>query len=258
MVDLLSRVKLVSAFLFVTDLDNTLVGDDAAMAVLNRQLAPHQQEFSTKIVYSTGRSLTSYRQLLTTKSLLTPDVLICAVGTEIYDSTDGEPDSNWSAKLSQGWEREQVVAIASHFADLSPQPASEQRPFKVSYFVTEAAAMDIVPRLREQLDSAGLQTQVIFSGGKDLDILPQAANKGQAMTFVRQKFGTSPDRTVACGDSGNDIALFADRPERGIIVGNAMPELLQWHQAHPNPDRYLAQAHCAAGVLEGLKYFGFL
>jgi len=43
----------VKPFLFVTDLDNTLVGDDQALAELNRQLSQHRTEHGTKIVYAT-------------------------------------------------------------------------------------------------------------------------------------------------------------------------------------------------------------
>lgn len=248
----------MNSFLLITDLDNTLVGDDDAMATLNHQLEQHRQQHGTQIVYSTGRSLTSYRQLIREKPLLQPDILICAVGTEVYHQGVETPDAVWGAKLSHQWDRDLVVSIAAHFADLIPQPDSEQRPFKVSYFLTEQAAVEVLPQLEHGLQSAGLDAQVIYSGSKDLDILPRQANKGMAMTFVRQSLGVEPIHTVACGDSGNDIALFADRQERGIIVGNAMPELLQWHHSNPNPDRYLAEAHCAAGILEGLHYFGFL
>lgn len=78
------------------------------------------------------------------------------------------------------------------------------------------------------------------------------------MQFLRQKWKFAAEQTVVCGDSGNDIALFAVGQERGIIVGNAHPELLQWYQQHPADYRYLAQNRCAAGIMEGLKYFGFL
>ncbi|MGA7933119.1 MAG: HAD family hydrolase [Kovacikia sp.] len=43
-----------------------------------------------------------------------------------------------------------------------------------------------------------------------------------------------------------------------MIVGNAMPELLQWYHSHANSHHYLAKTFCAAGILEGLRYFGFL
>nr|MBA2749314.1 HAD hydrolase family protein [Tatlockia sp.] len=65
-------------------------------------------------------------------------------------------------------------------------------------------------------------------------------------------------QTVVCGDSGNDISLFSYNEERGIIVGNAKSELLQWHNANPANYHYLAQAFCAGGILEGLNHFGFI
>ena len=43
----------MNPFLFVTDLDNTLVGDDAALVELNQKLAAHRQQHNSKIVYST-------------------------------------------------------------------------------------------------------------------------------------------------------------------------------------------------------------
>ncbi len=247
----------MAAFLFVTDLDHTLVGDDHAMAELNYALGAHRHQHGTTIVYSTGRSLTSYRQLKAEKSMLDPDVLIVSVGTEIYLANSDVSDSKWSKVLSANWDRDQVVAIASQF-NLTPQPTSEQRPFKVSYFLSDAIAAEILPQLQALLDAEDLDAQLVYSGSKDLDILPRRANKGKAMTFLREKLNISPDLTVACGDSGNDLSMFCDRAERGIIVGNAMPELLTWHYANPSCDRYLATKTCAAGILEGLYHFGFL
>lgn len=248
----------MSAFLFVTDLDHTLVGDAAALATLNQHLSRHRQEFGTTIAYATGRSPALYHQLTTEQSLLTPDALILSVGTEIYLTDPETPNPEWAALLAQQWDRDQVVAIAAQFTDLLPQPDTEQRPFKVSYFLTPTAAVDVLPQLQDHLTAAGLDVQLIYSGSLDLDILPRRADKGQAMTFLREQLGIAAAQTVACGDSGNDLAMFRDRPERGIIVGNAKPELLDWHHAHPSRDRYLAITHCAGGILEGLRYFGFL
>lgn len=249
----------VTAFLFVTDLDNTLVGDDNALKELNQQLSQHRQEYGTKIVYATGRSRSIYHDLKLEKQLLDPDALIASVGTEVYDD-DGQdsPDPAWSEKLSQGWDRDLVVATAAHYADLVAQPDSEQRPFKVSYFLTEEAGVEVLPRLESQLSERGLNVKLIYSGGKDLDILPRNADKGLAVQFLQQKWGIDGTHTVVCGDSGNDIALFSVGEARGIIVGNARPELRKWYDENPADYRYLAQAHCAGGILEGLHHFGFL
>lgn len=256
-------------FLFITDLDHTLVGDDQAMAQLNQRLEQHRHQNATKIVYSTGRSLFLYRELIKQqkakqKELLNPDILVCAVGTEIYDNyQDDDQDkltinTKWSNNLSEAWDRDLVVKISAAFTELKPQPESEQRPFKVSYLVEEKIAIQIVPELERSLLEQKLDIQVIYSGGKDLDILPRKANKGMAMTFIRENLEIDVTQTVACGDSGNDIALFEGRKEKGIIVGNAKGELLEWHEANPNQNRYLAKAKFAAGIEEGLQYFGFL
>jgi hypothetical protein len=249
----------VTAFLFVTDLDHTLVGDDNALKELNQQLSQHRQEYGTKIVYATGRSRSSYHQLKAEKQLLDPDALIASVGTEIYDDDSHDaPDPAWSEELSPGWDRELAVATAAHYADLVPQEDSEQRPFKVSYLLTEEAALEVLPRLELQLSKRGLDVKLIYSGGKDLDILPRNADKGLAVQFLQQKWGIDATRTVVCGDSGNDIALFSVGTSRGIIVGNARPELRQWYDKNPADYRYLAEARCAGGILEGLHHFGFL
>ena len=248
----------MTRFLFVTDLDNTLVGDDAALAELNRQLSQHRQVHGTKIVYATGRSPTLYRRLKSAKQLLEPDAFIAAVGTEIYLDGSDVPDSAWSERLSQGWQRDAVVATTAHFADLVLQPESEQRPFKVSFLLTETAAVEVMPQLKSLLQKQGLETKLIYSTGQDLDILPRHGDKGQAMQFLRQQWQFDPERTVVCGDSGNDVALFSVGQERGILVGNAQPELLEWYNTHPSDHRYLANADCAGGILEGLNHFGFL
>ncbi|MGF1566851.1 MAG: sucrose-phosphate phosphatase [Nodosilinea sp.] len=244
--------------LFVTDLDNTLVGEDAAMVALSQHLRRWQQAGHTKVVYSTGRSLPRYEALRQEKSLLTPDALVTAVGTEIYDPVTSPPDSGWAEVISPGWDQERVAAIGRQFAALVPQPDTEQRPFKVSYCLPEDLAPPLLSQLEQRLREAGLSTQLVYSGGQDLDVLPATANKGAALAYLQQKWGISPAETLVCGDSGNDRALFSQGEERGIVVGNARPELLQWHQAHPSPHRYLAQGRCASGILEGLAHFGLL
>ena len=248
----------MTKFLFVTDLDNTLVGDDNALTELYARLQRHRQEYGTKIVYATGRSPILYQELKEQKNLLEPDALILSVGTEIYINGSTTPDSAWSKKLSPGWNREMVETIATHFSDLVLQPDSEQRPFKVSFFLPQTASAKVLPELESDLQKSDLNVKLIYSSGIDLDIVPFSSDKGQAVQFLRQKWKFVAENTVVCGDSGNDIALFAVGVERGVIVGNARPELLQWHNENPADYHYLASYFCAGGILEGLKYFGFI
>ena len=246
-------------FLFVTDLDNTFVGDDRALEILKEKLLLHRQEFGTKIVYATGRSLPSFRGLATEKVLPTPDALVTSVGTEIYfDPQNDTPSEAWAQVQSPGWQRDEIAAIAARYPELTPQPPIGQGPFKVSFYLAEALAAPLLDRLEAALLAAGLEIQLVYSGGKDLDVLPKVADKGRAVCFLQQHWGEADDRTVVCGDSGNDIALFATGAARGIIVGNARPELRDWHEQNQAEHRYLARSHYAAGILEGLQHFQFL
>ena len=115
-------------FLFVTDLDDTLLGDDFALKALNVKLEQHRQQYQTKIVYTTGRSFDSYQILAKAKSLLTPDALLTSVGTEIYFHPEqAEFDREWSEILSQGWHREQILAIADKFPQLQAEIRARRR-----------------------------------------------------------------------------------------------------------------------------------
>ncbi|EAZ92608.1 sucrose-phosphate phosphatase [Crocosphaera chwakensis] len=245
-------------FLLVTDLDHTLIGDDTALIILNEVLEKKRQQENIKLVYSTGRSLELYRQLNQEKSLLSPDALITSVGTEIYfHPIKDNFDLQWANQVSEKWDREAVFSIASHFADLVLQPSSEQTPFKVSYCLSDTIAQEVLPRLKADLAREKLETQVIYSASYALDILPKNGGKGAALQYLRNKWTIAANKTVVCGDSGNDITLFQGE-ERGIIVGNAKSELLQWYYQHQTPFRYLAKQYCAKGILEGLNHFKFI
>ncbi|MDJ0903080.1 MAG: sucrose-phosphate phosphatase [Xenococcus sp. MO_188.B8] len=245
-------------FLFVTDLDDTLLGDDSALKALNRKLKQHRQQSQTKIVYTTGRSFGSYQILAKAKSLLRPDALLTSVGTEIYFNAEpAELDPEWSAILAQGWHREQILAIANAFPQLQLQPPSEQNPFKISYYLCDPIAETIIAQLKTALAEKGFQVKFSYHAGQDLDLLPPNVDKGLAVKLLRSKWQLATSRTVTCGDSESDIDLFSGE-ENGIIVGNAKPELLQWYQENQRQSLYHAQKAFAAGILEGLQHFAFL
>ena len=248
----------MNSFLLATDLDHTLVGDDTALNNLNQQLAQKRERGEIKIVYVTGRSLYLYRLLAQEKALLPPDALITSVGTEMYfDLNSATFDAEWAEILAQGWNRSAIKAIASNYPALQLQPKSEQNPFKISYYLPESLASNTLNKLQADLAQQGYKIKLIYSAGQDLDLLPPNGDKGLALKFLRNKWNIAPGQTLVCGDSGNDIALLQGE-EKGVIVGNAKPELRQWYEANQNGTTYLSQATYAQGILEGLKYFDFL
>lgn len=155
-------------FLFVTDLDDTLLGDDFALQKLNKQLEEHRQRYQTKIVYTTRRSFFSYQIIAQAKSLLKPDALITSLGTQMYfDPEQAKCDREWSDILAQGWHREQILAIANKFPQLQPQPQSEQNPFKISYYLSHPIAETIINQLKIFLAEAGFEIKFFYHGRRN-------------------------------------------------------------------------------------------
>jgi len=246
-------------FLFISDLDNTLIGDDQALQQLNRILQQKREEHGAKVVYATGRSLSLYKKLKTEKSLIPPDALIAAVGTEVYlDLETEQMDQDWVNLLSQNWQRDKILTITQQFPELIPQSPSEQGQFKVSFHLSSETAQTTIQQLEKKLSNVPLEFKVIYSGSKDLDIIPQEADKGLAVKLLQKKWQISDFKTVVCGDSGNDIALFDTGQPRGVLVGNAQTELREWYKNNKTDYRYFANQHYAAGIKEGLKYFHFI
>ncbi|MBE9096667.1 sucrose-phosphate phosphatase [Tychonema sp. LEGE 07203] len=238
-------------FLLVTDLDNTLVGDDEATQVFNQRLQSMRSQIC--LVYATGRSQASTCELIAQKQLLAPDYLIAGVGSEIYQ--DGTQDLDWAEYLSQDWDKIAIASLAQQFKKLKPQPPQTQNPWKISYCLEPSAENNsIIQELQQTLTASGLAGQIIFSSNRDVDILPKTSNKGNALTYLQKRLQIPSELTLVCGDSGNDISMF-EQDVRGVIVANAMSELLAWHRECGGKNHYLAAAGCAWGIMEGMTYF---
>lgn len=238
-------------FLLVTDLDNTLVGDDEATQVLNQFLQSKRSQIC--LVYATGRSHASTSELIAQKQLLAPDYLIAGVGNEIYQDRTLDLDS--AEDISQGWDKMALASLAQQFSQLKSQSQKEQNPWKISYSLEPAAEnSSTVQALQQKLTESGRPAQIIFSSNSDVDLLPQTSNKGNALTYLQKRLQIPSEATLVCGDSGNDISMF-EQDVRGVIVANALSELLEWHRECGTENHYLAGSACAWGIMEGMAYF---
>jgi sucrose-6F-phosphate phosphohydrolase len=235
-------------WLFVSDVDDTLLGHNMALRTLAQALA--KATSAMVVVYNSSRPCASLRQsILKNPDLPVPDYLIGALGTEIEYGRTGQQLFEYSLQISDHWDRERVAELAAE-QGFTPHAADFQTPFKASYDVSGLdAARDMVRLLEKEV----LKAKVIFSGGKNLDLIPAGAGKNSAIQFLRQNLAMDPTCVVVAGDSGNDREMFV-APHKGIIVANADADLKSLRADHI----YHASAAFAGGVLEGLHYWGVL
>ena len=73
------------------------------------------------LIFSTGRSPTIYKQLRKEKPMLTPDITVMSVGTEITYGASMVPDDEWKQFLNQNWNRDIVVEETAKFPELTLQ-----------------------------------------------------------------------------------------------------------------------------------------
>ena len=236
--------------LLVSDIDDTLLGDDQALARLVAFIKLHRRDFSFGV--ATGRSLESATAVLTKHGVGGLDFIIAAVGAEIYYARNWMLDEGWRTHISRHWHRDRIQHALASLPFLQPQESAVQREFKLSYFMEESA--DQLAQIHEIIVQQRLRANLIYSGGKLLDVLPFRASKGKAVRYLCYKWSIPLDQVLVAGDSGNDEEMLRGEI-LGVVVGNYRPELEKLRglrSVYFSPERH------AAGIIDGIQHYDFL
>lgn len=226
-------------WLLVSDIDDTLAGDDEGIAAFSKLRG------EVRLVLNSSRPLGSVRETMAAfPANLCIDGVVTALGTEIL--LDGMLQTEWATRFAD-WDRGAVDAVMAR-AGMRPHAEEMQTPYKASFAVPHRRREEMKAAIRAALP----QCRIIASGESDFDVIPALGGKDHATLWVAGKLGIDPARLIVAGDSGNDLAMFR-AAGKAIAVGNARAELVD--RADPEKT-YFAKAHRAWGLIEGLRHWG--
>lgn len=236
--------------LFSVDLDGTLLGRPEATARFQRSWNALPLGTRPLLVYNTSRTITDTRAVIAAGRLPNADYIIGSMGTDVYSDLYNV-STRFRSQLGHGWNLSQVEEVMADFPQARRQPPEFLNECKSSWFWDGASYQDIAA-LTAKLGSCGLQASVIYSCQHFLDIIPARAGKGNALAWICHRLDIPLSRVIVAGDTANDCSMFQLPDVRGILVGNALPEL----RTVCDPDRtFAASRDLADGVLEGLRYY---
>ncbi len=237
--------------MLITDVDDTLTGDDGALDVLRDRLesAPPGMGFGI----ATGRTMSRALEILGTLQLPEPDVLITASGARLHYGARRLADRSWERQIRYHWEPDRIREVLRDVPGLREAGDAASSRYRIRY-VLDAVGAPSLKEVRRRLRRAGLQATPIVDHRRFLDVLPSRASPGLAIRFLCFKWNLPPGRLLVAGDSGNDADMLSG-DTLGVVVGNHTPEL---DHLRDRARVYFADGTHAWGVLEGIAHYDFL
>ena len=234
-----------------TDLDQNLLGDPDSLADFTRVMRENRK--CTSFGIATGRRLDSALATMRRYGIPRPDVLITALGTEIFYAPQLTHDYAWTRHIDHLWYPRRVRDALTDLRGIKRQPNGEQSRFKVSFYIDP----DKAPCLEEigsLLHQAGLNVHLNLSFGQFLDVVPARASKGLALRYVADQWGIPIEHCLAAGGSGADEDMMRGNT-LAVVVANRHNEELS--QLTDTESIYFAERPFAAGILEAIDHYRF-
>jgi hydroxymethylpyrimidine pyrophosphatase-like HAD family hydrolase len=238
--------------ILVTDIDGTFArGAPGECAPVHQVLLdrPH-----SALVYVTSRAIESARAYQQLMGLPRPDVFVAERGSSValghrdahVEDIDGELDRRWPGA---GAVRRDLEPIGDYLDEL---PITGPR--RLAYVPPDAMSP---PQLADMIATSLTNTDVdvVQTGDGCVDVVPKNVTSGFTVDRVLEWIGAEPEWVVVAADTLRHADLF--RPgRRGIVVAGA--DLGLKDRVARQSDVYMAKQDGAAGVLEGLKHFGYV
>ncbi len=238
--------------LLISDVDDTLVGDDEALEKLQALLLANRDSLIWGL--ATGRTLEAAQEALEENRVSSPDILICSVGTEIFYGPGMALDNGWKQHILHLWKPGMIQAALKDIPNLELQEAEFQQHLKISYYVDPKKEPDILSRVHHALQARKLRYQLVYALGQYIDILPYRASKGRAVRYLSYKWGIPLPNIMVCGNSIKDEEMLRG-DTCGVVVGNYREELEVFRGARK---MFFSKQEYAAGIIDGLHHYRFM
>lgn len=240
-------MPLKSSLVLATDLDGTFLGgSDRQRTEFYNYIESHRHRML--LVFVTGRDLEAIERMRLEMGFPCPDYIIGDVGTTIVDGQTWTPISEVQDWVSSIWQNanDRVLNLLADEPGITLQPVKPDR--RVSYYYKPD---ELQPSTVQKIEDAGFDC--ILSAQKYLDVMPKGVAKGPTLLRFIETLGLDTENVIPAGDSLNDYSLF-QTGLKSIAVGNSEPKLVAKIKTMPNV--YHSPEHGAAGIWDGLKYYG--
>ena len=266
--------------LLCTDLDRTLIpnGPQAESPAARPLFEALVARPEITLAYVSGRDRSLVEDAIGAYRLPCPDFVIADVGSSIFSiggMKEWRLDHAWTTEIAADWGDYDSAAVAGLLADLAElrlQEPARQNRYKLSYYTpVEAEHGALAGSILKRLRSRGIQARLIWSVDRLanvglLDVLPARASKYHAIEALMRMQGFDCANTVFCGDSGNDLEVFASAIP-SVVVANAPADVRKRASTEAKKAGHDAQLYVArggflgmngnysAGMLEGIAHY---
>lgn len=239
----------MSAQIFFTDLDGTLLDNEKSITPGNRKAIEEALAAGKRIVITSGRPLASSLDQARRLGVAEPGCFVIAYnGSEIYDCALGKPvfrhplaledlyavydEANRRGLYIQTYDQEQVVieercdpAVARWYVDRIGMRYYTIKDIRkdlsgppVKALLIDRAESGVLAEMRDWIrENLAGRVDAFHSSGFFLEVVAAGMNKGTAAVNLCRTLGIPVAESVAAGDEANDISML-----RMAGVGAAM------------------------------------
>lgn len=266
--------------LICTDLDRTLIpnGPQPESADARRRFAALAGRPEVTLAYVSGRHRELVEEAIAEWRLPMPDFVIGDVGTTIYRvgaRQSWQRLESWEKRIAADWaghSHGDLLALLQNITPLSLQESGKQNRLKLSYYLpVQEDTEPLSAVIRARLEQKAIRARLVFSIDEVeeiglLDVLPAQASKRHAIEALMEELRFDTDRTVFCGDSGNDLEVLVS-PIPAVLVANSSPDIKQLARrlasdAGTGESLYIAaggfmgmNGNYSGGMLEGIAHY---